>query len=211
MLHHLFIDFKLIYILDLMGTIAFAISGAMAASKKRVDLFGAIFAGLITAVGGGTIRDILIGYFPVMWIQNLTYIYVGLIGAIATFLLPKFFFKWKGTVTFFDAIGLGTFTVIGLTKTISLGFHPVVGILMGVVTGVMGGILRDAFVGNTPLLLRREIYAVASLIGGILYTLFDSFGLDDEWNQVIVILIVFFIRFISYLKSYSLPRMRFFE
>lgn len=207
MLHYLFTDFNLIYLLDLLGTFAFAISGAMAASRKRVDLFGAIFAGLISAVGGGTIRDVLIGSFPVMWIRNLTYIYAGLVGAAATFFLPRFFFKWKNTVLFFDSIGLGVFTIIGLTKTMSFGYHQVVGILMGVVTGVMGGIMRDAFVGNTPMLLRREIYAVASLIGAILFTFLDYMGMDEEWNQILIILFIIVFRWISVKRNWSLPHM----
>ena len=203
-----FAETNSIYLLDLLGTFVFAVSGAMAASKKKVDLFGAIFAGLITAVGGGTIRDVLIGSFPVMWIENLTYIYVGLIGALATFILPQFFFRWKNAVLFIDAIGLAVFTIIGITKTELFGFHPVVAILMGVVTGVMGGILRDAFVGNTPMLLRREIYAGASLLGAIIYTLFDLGGLDQEVNQSIVIVFIIAFRWISIKFKWRLPQMQ---
>ncbi|MFA8450104.1 MAG: trimeric intracellular cation channel family protein [Bacteroidales bacterium] len=208
MLHFTISDFDLIYFLDMLGTFVFAISGAMAASRKRVDLFGAIFAGLITAVGGGTIRDTLIGSFPVMWIRNLTYIYVGLIGAVATFFLPKLFFKFKNPVTFLDAIGLAVFTIIGINKSESFGYHPVVAVLMGVVTGVMGGILRDAFVGNTPMLLRREIYAMASLIGGIIYTLIELTSVPKEVNQIFVIILIIAIRWLSVRKKWSLPQMQ---
>lgn len=160
-----------IYILDLFGVAVFAITGALAAGKKKMDLFGVVVLALATALGGGTVRDVVLGAYPVFWISDPTYIFVGTAAAISIFVLARFSRPPAKALTFADAFGLAVFTVIGTEKAISLGVSGSIAVIMGVMTGVAGGIIRDILSGEIPLILKAEIYATASLSGAIIYAI----------------------------------------
>ncbi len=159
----------MIYFLDLFGVAVFAITGSLAAGQKKMDLFGVVVLALATALGGGTLRDVILGAYPVFWISNTTYIFVGTTAAIGTFVMARFVLPPARALKFADAFGLAVFTVIGTGKSISLGVPGSVAVIMGVMTGVAGGIIRDVLSGEIPLILKAEIYATASLCGAITF------------------------------------------
>ena len=195
----------LIYTLDLIGTFVFAISGTLAAAKKKLDLFGAAVLGFITAVGGGTIRDVLIGSHPVSWMQDVNYLAVIIGGVLAGFFFKKHLQKLRKTLFLFDAIGIGLFTILGLQKTLSLGLSPVVGVIMGTVSAVFGGVLRDVLSNEIPLIFRKEIYATACLSGGVLFLILEGFGLENDWNMLLTIAYIIVLRVLSIKKKWALP------
>jgi uncharacterized membrane protein YeiH len=188
------------------GVLVFAISGALSASDKNLDLFGAFFAAFITALGGGTIRDLVLGSTPVIWATNMDYFIVIGIAIVLTYFFKRHIMQWKKTLFIFDTIGIGVFTIIGLEKSLSLGFNPIVSMVMGVVTAVMGGVLRDTFVNDIPLIFRKEIYATACIIGAATYILLNKLELSDEYNLVLTTLLIIIIRTLAIRYKLSLPR-----
>jgi len=164
-----------IYILDLFGVAVFAITGALAAGKKKMDLFGVVVLALATALGGGTLRDVILGAYPVFWISDPTYILVGTAAAIAIFVIARFSRPPAKALSFADAFGLAIFTVIGTQKAISLGVPGSIAVIMGVMTGVAGGIIRDVLSGEIPLVLKAEIYATASLCGAVIFAMLTEY------------------------------------
>lgn len=194
-----------IYSLDLFGTVVFAISGVLAASNKKLDLFGGLFTGFITAVGGGTIRDLLIGASPVGWTQDLNYIYSIFGALIITLLLKKRMMSLRKTLFLFDTLGIGVFTIIGMEKALLLGLHPLIAIMMGVITAVMGGVLRDTFINDIPLILRKEVYASACIAGAGIYFVLLNLNVNHNLTMAITCIIIITIRLISVKYKISLP------
>jgi len=180
----------MIYILDLFGTFIFALTGAMAAGQKKMDFFGGLVLAFLTAVGGGTVRDLLIGNIPVFWLKDVNYIFLTLLACISFFFFSGYFMKIVNIIKISDAIGLGVFTIIGIQKGLEAGLGWYFVILLGMMTGVMGGILRDIFSNREPLIFSKEIYAVASLSGGGLYFLLNATGLT---RSVVIALTILFI------------------
>lgn len=158
------------YYLDLFGVAVFAVTGSLAAGRKRMDLLGVIVLAGVTALGGGTIRDLILGVRPVFWVSAPIYVLVASAVAISIFLIVRFYNIPHKALAVADAFGLSVFTVVGTQKALALGTHMGIAIVMGVVTGVVGGIIRDMLSGEIPLILRREIYATASLFGAIAFT-----------------------------------------
>lgn len=170
-----------IYFFDLCGTAVFALSGALAAGRHRMDPFGVIVLASVTAIGGGSIRDALLGTTPVFWIRDPNYIIV----ILATVLLTLIFIRKpkkvpQYTLPVADALGLALFTVIGAEKALSLGLGGMIAVVMGLITGVGGGMIRDLLCRQVPMIMRTEIYATASIFGGISYTLAIHLGAADE-------------------------------
>jgi uncharacterized membrane protein YeiH len=160
----------LLFYLDLFGVAVFAITGALAAGRKQMDFFGVIVLAMVTALGGGTIRDLVLGISPVFWASQPVYVLVASLMGIIIFFLVRFYNIPARLILVADAIGLAIFTIIGAERALSIvGIHPGIAIVMGVMTGVVGGIIRDMLSGEIPLILRREIYATASLCGAIAY------------------------------------------
>ncbi len=159
----------LLHYLDLFGVGVFAITGALAAGRKRMDLLGVIVLAAVTALGGGTLRDITIGARPVFWVTDQVYVFVATATGLIVFFLVRFWEIPNNVLTIADAFGLSVFTIIGTQKALALGTHAAIAIVMGVMTGVAGGIIRDMLSGEIPLILRREIYATASLFGAIIF------------------------------------------
>ena len=162
-------------IIDYLGTFAFAISGIRLASAKRFDWFGAYVVGFVTAVGGGTIRDLLLDV-PPFWMQQPSYLIVTAAALGFVIIFGKYVIRLNNTFFIFDAIGLGLFTVVGMEKSIAHDYPIWVGIIMGTLTGAAGGVLRDALINEVPLIFRKEIYALACVFGGLCYYLCDWWG-----------------------------------
>ncbi len=198
---------KLLFYLDLLGTFAFAISGAMAAANKKLDLFGASFIAFVTAVGGGTVRDLLIGEAPVAWMRNLDYLIVILVGVGITFLFKKQVKKLRATLSLFDTVGIAVFTTLGVQKALMYEVQPAIAVIMGMFSAVLGGILRDMLLNFIPMVFRKEIYAMACIIGGSLFALLHYFELRFELNAMLSILTIIIIRIISIRYNLNLSRM----
>lgn len=158
-----------VYALDLFGTAVFAISGALSAGRKQMDLFGAVVLALVTAVGGGTFRDLVLGRTPVFWVVDVTYVGIAVVAGSAAFIVARYARYLVRLLAVADAVGLATFTIIGTRVAMDQGAAPVIAVMMGIMTGVVGGMIRDVLAGEIPLVLRREIYATASLVGAASY------------------------------------------
>ncbi|QZT37847.1 trimeric intracellular cation channel family protein [Halosquirtibacter xylanolyticus] len=196
----------LIYILDLIGTMAFAISGTLSAMEKRFDLFGALFIAFLTAVGGGTVRDCLIGSTPVTWMQTPNYILAIVLGVLVTIIFKRDVLRLKKTLFLFDTIGIAIFTVIGIEKGLDFGLPAYSAIMMGVSTAVVGGALRDVFCNDIPLIFHREVYATACLIGGILYAVLHYWGCNENLIIPLTTATIIIIRLLSVKYNWSLPK-----
>lgn len=196
------------YALDLAGTFVFAISGALSASDNRLDMFGVCAIALVTAVGGGTVRDILIDQHPIAWLSDHNYLIVVLSAVVLTYLLKRFILPLRTPMFLFDALGLSIFTIIGLEKATSLGYAPVFAIVLGTISATFGGVIRDTLCNNVPLLFRKEIYATASLAGATCFLLLTWAGLNREVNLVISSSLVLAIRYFSLKYKLYLPGIR---
>ena len=163
-----------IYFLNLVGVFVFAISGTLTAIDNDFDVVGATIIGFITALGGGTLRDILIGETPVGWMQDSVSLYVIVAAVICSYLFKTSILKLRKSMFIFDTIGLGLFTILGLQKTLELGLSPVIAVIMGVVSAVFGGVIRDVLSNEVPLIFRSEIYASACVAGALVFFLIFS-------------------------------------
>lgn len=168
------------YILDLFGTFAFALSGALMAVKKNMDLFGMVVLALVTAIGGGTLRDMMLGLTPVFILTQPVYIYISVAAALCVFLFYKLFFRINSIILIADAIGLGTFVCIGISRAIDAHVSLTGAVLLGLITAVMGGILRDLLANEIPTVLIRDFYATACIIGGIVYVILYKLGVPHN-------------------------------
>ncbi len=184
----------MIYYLGLLGISAFAITGVIAAGKKDMDIFSIVLLGVVTALGGGTLRDIIIDANPIFWIADLSYLWVSVTASILSFFLVRFVRHLMPLLLFIDALGLSLFTVLAAEKTIALGFSNTVAILMGVTTGIAGGMIRDILTGRMPLLMGKEFYATPALLGAILFTLLEHFFPLHDANRLYAIGIIFILR-----------------
>ncbi len=195
------------YTLELLGTFVFAISGALAIKEKEHDLFGAGFTGFITAIGGGTLRDIFLGSYPLVWIGDVWFLYAILGGVLGAFIFPNFLSKLRKTFFLFDTLGIGFFTVLGVEKALILGVRPEIAAIMGMFSAVMGGVIRDTLTNETPVLFRKEIYASACLAGATLYVFLDLYDVHRNFNLLISMSLIIGIRLIAMKYKLSLPRL----
>lgn len=192
-------------IIETGGTIAFGLSGAFMAMEKRLDPFGVIIITFVTAIGGGTVRDILIGKTPVTWLQDNTTALVILGTALAALLFGKYLRQLSKTMFFFDSLGLGLFTVVGIEKGQEAGLSGVICVALGTTTGCFGGVIRDVLLNNIPLIFRKEIYASACIAGGMLYFALMQTGILVEYTTSITIVFIVLIRVIAVRYKISLP------
>lgn len=193
-------------IAEALGTFAFAVSGATAAIQNRYDLFGILVLAFATAIGGGTIRDMLVGNLPVSWLTNSLAIWSVFAGFLLTVTLHRYMRKLQSWIFFFDAVGLGLFTVMGVQVGLNAEMGIGISIALGTITGCFGGVVRDILSGVRPLIFRKEIYATASIIGGLIYTgLLIQFG-EGILIQLIAITSTIGIRFIAYHYQIRLPQ-----
>jgi uncharacterized membrane protein YeiH len=190
-----------------LGTASFAISGALAALNKRLDVFGVLVLTFATAVGGGTIRDIMIGNTPVAWMKDQQAITVISISYLVTLIFRKQLLRLPRILAIFDAIGLGFATVVGLQKGLEAGLSPVVCVALGMVTGCFGGVLRDVLLNEIPLVFRKDIYASASLAGGASYFLMIPWELTAPMAATIAVVVVVGLRLAVMHWKWELPNL----
>ncbi len=203
---------NLVYFLDIIGTFTFAVSGAIIAARKQFDLFGALVIAFVTAVGGGTLRDmilgrtVLAGYEPIFWMQDIAYFWAIVSAVLITLLFFRFMDRFRHVLLTFDAVGIGVFTIIGIGKAEALGIQPVFCVMMGVMTAVMGGMLRDVICQTSPIVLRKEIYATACIAGGVVYYLLEGVLVHDL-RVVVTIGFIIVVRLFSVYRGLALPLM----
>ena len=197
-----------LYPLELVGTFFFAISGALAIQDHHDDLFGAGFLGFVTAIGGGTLRDIMLGSYPLVWVGDIYFLYAIFAGVLIAYVFYKSLIRLKRTFLIFDALGISFFTVLGVEKALSLGVRPEIAAIMGMFSAVMGGVIRDVLTNEIPVLFRKEIYATACLAGAILYLILYRAGADHNLNMIVSILVIFTIRLLAVKYGLALPSFR---
>ncbi len=199
---------SLIYLLDLCAVGVCAITATLEAHRRDLDLFGVVVIAVISGIGGGTVRDVLLGRLPVNWVHDPVYIVVGMVAAVITFFLgrklpiPKNFFLLP------DAIGLALFTVIGTSVAMGLHVHWLIAAVMGMITGVFGGVIRDILCNEVPLIFRTDIYATASLVGALLLISLDGIGIAHNQALIAAIIVTVIIRLAAIRWHIHLPRMR---
>ncbi len=190
--------------MDLFGTFVFAISGVITALQKKFDLVGTLVIGFITAIGGGTLRDILIGNFPVGWLKDRNYFLVIIAGCIIAYAFKQQVLRYKKSMFLFDTIGIALFTILGIETASAVGLNTEICIIMGVVSACFGGVIRDVLTNEIPLIFRNEIYATACFIGGVCYMLSYEVSSSRNLNILISIFVVLVIRFLSIKRGWTL-------
>ena len=192
-------------LLDIIGTMAFAMSGALTAMNKKMDPFGVFIIAFVTAVGGGTLRDVLIGRTPVGWMLDLKYAYVIIAAVILSIIFRKKFDRLRTSLFLFDTIGLGVFTLIGLEKGINIGLHPMICIALGTMTACFGGVIRDILCTEIPVIFRKEIYATICILGGTVFFLLRKLNLDNDVLYLTTSLVIIIVRLMAVKYKWSLP------
>jgi uncharacterized membrane protein YeiH len=192
-------------IIDILGTIAFAISGVLVALNKKMDPFGVLIIAFVTAVGGGSLRDVLIGIQPVSWMTNMTYVYVIFGATVFAIVFKNKLNYLRKSLFLFDTIGIGLYTVIGIEKGIIADLHPIICISLGTMTACFGGVIRDILCNEIPVIFRKEVYATACILGGLTYFLLREFMADTNFVFVIAGTIVIVIRLLAVKFKISLP------
>ena len=193
------------YLLQIIGTLAFAMSGALTAMNKRMDLFGIFIIAFVTSLGGGTLRDVLIGETPVGWMQDLIYVNLVIVGFVLAIIFRKKFEHLRVSLFLFDTIGLGVFTLIGLEKGISVGLHPVICISIGTMTACFGGVIRDILCNEIPVVFRKEIYATICIFGGVVFFGLKELDLNNDVVYLITSSVIISIRLMAVKYKWALP------
>ncbi len=197
-------NIQLVDIIEFIGTFAFAISGIRLASAKKFDWFGALVVGLVTAIGGGTLRDLLLGLTP-FWLLSSVYLWCTVFALFFVIVFRKFLVRLNNTFFWFDSIGLGLFVVVGSEKALTLGYEWWVVIIMGTITGVVGGIIRDILINEIPIIFTQELYAVACILGAGLFCILNYLGVNILVIQVASAVFVFVIRILATRYQWRLP------
>lgn len=193
-------------IIDILGTFAFTVSGALAAMERRLDPFGVLIISFVTAVGGGTLRDVLVGNLPVKWLTNDTTILVIFSAALACMLFGSLLRQLNKALSLFDALGLGFFTIVGVEVGINRQLSGIICIALGTITACFGGVLRDVLLNKVPLIFHKEIYALACIAGGCFYYFLQRSFVPADIAKVGCIFLVFVIRILAIRYQLALPR-----
>ena len=194
-----------VYSLEMLGTAAFAVSGALAASRKGMDIFGFCVMALMPAVGGGTVRDIIIGRTPVFWVSDNRYVAVAIIAALVVFFAPHKPGSRRRTLVWMDALGLALFAALGTEICLEYATGPLVAIMLGVTTAVTGGMIRDVIGNEIPLILTREVYATAAFAASACYVIADKMALGDAVSLAVAVIAGFAVRASAIVWNWSLP------
>lgn len=193
------------HFLDLAGTAAFAISGALLAMNKKLDPFGVFIIAFVTAVGGGTLRDVLIDRHPISWMNDLVYIYVIFIAVLIAIFFRKKMIYLRKSLFLFDTIGLGIFTIIGTEIGIQNGFHPIISASLGMITATFGGVIRDTLGNEIPLIFHKEIYATASFSGAVMFLILYNLQIPELIVYISTISLIIVIRLLAVVYKLKLP------
>ena len=198
----------LLYLLDMVGIIACAIAGTLLAQHKGFDIAGCILVSMVNAIGGGTLRDMALDRHPLFWMTDLNYVIVITLTSLILQIFFHLYHKIDNALKFFDAIGLAAFSVIGFKVALTQGMSPVIAVMMGVWTAIIGGMLRDIICNEIPLVLQREIYITASIAGSVTYLCLQTLGVDAGVNEFIMLFIIFAVRMIALRYDWHLPSIR---
>ena len=204
---------SLIYFLDIAGTFVFTISGALAASDKKHhhDIFSVFFTGFITAIGGGTIRDVTLGAYPVAWISDINYLMAVFAGVFFTLIFRRYIIRLSRTLSLFDTIGMAIYVVLGVQKSISYEVNLLAAVILGMISGIFGGVIRDTLLNEIPLIFRKEMYATPCLLGSALFVILHLLHVEEQLNFILSVLFIFIFRLLATKYNWSLPRIHFRE
>ncbi len=192
-------------ILDIIGVFVFTISGVLTGLNKKLDAFGVFIIAFVTALGGGTLRDVLIGKTPVGWMVDLKYLYIIVLAYFITIFFKKHLEKLRISLFLFDSIGLGVFTIIGIEKGIEFGLHPIICIALGTITASFGGVIRDILCNEIPVIFRKEIYATVCIFGGIMFFVLQKINLNHDILYLITSLFMISFRLLAVKYKWYLP------
>jgi uncharacterized membrane protein YeiH len=195
---------SIFYAIDITGTLAFALSGALVAMNKKLDLFGVFIIAFVTALGGGTLRDIMIGKTPVGWMLDLNYVYVIIVGFFLSILFREKIDKHQKTMFLFDSIGLGVFTLVGIENGINVGLNPIICVALGTMTACFGGVIRDILCNEIPAIFQKEVYATVCILGGTLFFILKELNMNDNSLYLITSLSIIITRFMAVKFNWSL-------
>jgi uncharacterized membrane protein YeiH len=193
------------YVLDILGTISFAISGVLIAMNKRMDVFGVLIIAFVTAFGGGTLRDILIGDVPVSWMKDMTFFYVILVSTFSAIMFKSKIDYLRKSLFLFDTIGIALYTLVGVGKGLSVGLHPLICIALGTISACFGGVIRDILCNEIPVIFRKEIYATACILGGVLYFVLIKLSVENNMVFIISGLVIIISRVLAVRFKITLP------
>lgn len=193
------------FIIDILGVISFSISGVLTARSKQMDVFGIFIIAFVTATGGGTLRDVLMGISPVSWMGNLTYVYTIMATVVLALIFHKRLSLLRTSLFLFDTIGIGLYTMIGVEKGISAGLHPLICVFIGTITACFGGVTRDILCNDIPVIFRKEIYATACILGGATYFLLIQFPIHPQIVFIISGIVVITVRLLAVNFKLALP------
>ncbi len=204
---------SLIYSIDLAGTFIFTISGALAASDKKHhhDIFSVFFTGFITAIGGGTVRDVTLGAYPVAWINDINYLLAIFGGVLFTFLFRRYIIRISRTLSIFDTVGMAIYVVLGVQKSLAFEVNLMAAVILGMISGIFGGVIRDTLLNEIPLIFRKEMYATPCLLGAALFVLLHFWGVEEQLNFVLSALFIVGFRLLATRYHWSLPTLNFRE
>lgn len=191
--------------IDILGTVAFAISGVLVAMEKRLDLFGVLIIAFVTAIGGGTLRDLLIGNTPVVWMRDLTYVSTIFITVVFGILFVNQLKYLRRSLFLFDTIGIGLYTMVGIEKGLQAELSPIMCIALGTMTASFGGVIRDMLCNEIPVIFRKEIYATACILGGASYFLFVRMPIQENYAYMAAIAVVILLRLLAVRFGIRLP------
>lgn len=198
----------LFYWLNLIGIFFFTISGSLAARDKKHyhDYFGVFFTGFLTAIGGGTLRDMMLGAYPISWLSDKN-ILISIICAFAiTLIFKNYIIKLRRTLFLFDTVGVGIYTILGVQKSLELSVNPFAAVILGLVSAVFGGVIRDTLLNEIPLIFAKEIYATACIAGAVLYTTMLYFKVEANLAATICMSLIIIIRIIAVKYKLALPK-----
>ncbi|PIE47538.1 MAG: hypothetical protein CSA42_02955 [Gammaproteobacteria bacterium] len=198
----------ILYLLDMIGVVACAAAATLLAQHKGFDIFGCILVSMVNGFGGGTVRDLLLDRHPMFWMTDLNYVIVITITSLILQMFFHIYHKIDKAVKLFDAIGLATFSVIGFKVALAQGALPLIAVLMGVCTAIVGGMTRDIICNEIPLVLQKEIYITASILGACVYLILDWVGVHTGFNDFIMLSIIFIIRMFAVTFDWHLPSIR---
>lgn len=194
------------FLIEFLGTIAFAMSGSFAAMQKRLDPFGVLIIAFVTSVGGGTVRDLLLDV-PVFWMHDILMCTVIFVTCLFSMIFKSIEKKFRVTLSLFDSFGLGLFTIVGIQKGLSADLHPIICLTLGTITGCFGGIIRDILLNRIPLIFRKEIYATACIVGGGSFMLMAKFtNFSYGFVQIFTILLIVTIRTLAQKFQWQIPK-----
>jgi uncharacterized membrane protein YeiH len=199
---------ELISFITVCGTISFAASGALAGIRKELDIFGVTVIAFVTAIGGGTIRDLLLGHFPVKWLTDFQIILLIIVVSVLTVVFRKKIEKLDKTLLFFDTLGLGFFTLKGIEAGLAADLSVVSCLILATITACFGGVIRDIILNEIPALFQKEIYATACILGGVLFFVLKKIHVNNQNTQFVVFVVIILIRFLAIKFNFSLPKIK---